>query len=113
MLLRSLRRADLFERNYSFSFADRIKLVCSNVFDGFDFPRVPTDLDRIDLRRFAQSEMKPEIILRQVTAPASNFISLDRAAGNNLYACTDRKRIALDRCTRKGCCRRRDPNNLY
>lgn len=48
---------------YLFSLFDGIRLICSQIGPGFDFPVRPKDLDSIDAISAAETKVKAEIIL--------------------------------------------------
>ena len=55
----------------------------------------PFDFKKVDTRILSQAEMNPEIVLRDVTASAPDFINLGERAGDALYARADRTSIGL------------------
>src|SRR5713226_7998399 len=58
------------------SFQHGIKLVRSNVLQFFRRSRRPVNLHAIDFLRRTQAKMHPQIILREITSAAVNFVGL-------------------------------------
>src|SRR4030081_2304871 len=60
----------------AFTFLDEDQLIRFYVFDGVDLATRPADFQYLNLFSLANAEVYSQIVLRDVTAAASNFIDL-------------------------------------
>src|SRR6266581_7989179 len=74
---------------------DGIKLVGGDVRERIGFARWPENFHAVDPGGSTQSEMQTQIVLREVTAAAVNFVRLRHAAGNHLDPRADSEAVAL------------------
>src|SRR5437660_12670210 len=74
---------------------DGIKLVGGEVRERIGFARWPENFHAVDPGGSTQSEMQTQIVLREVTAAAVNFVRLLHAADNPLDPLADSESIAI------------------
>lgn len=66
--------------NQTLAFFNRHNLICSDSGHGIDYAAGPAYLDEVHRSPLLEAEMRPEIILRQVTAAAPDFVYLHQAS---------------------------------
>src|SRR5216684_4429587 len=77
------------------TFHDRINAVCRNILKCLDRAVGPADLDGFHFFGGAQTEVKTQIVLREIACATAHFAELHDAGSANRYAGTDRGAIAL------------------
>src|SRR5437660_5145611 len=74
---------------------DVVNTVGGHVLERFDCTVGPANLDGFHLFRRAQAKVKAQIVLREITSSAADFIELFDARRANRHARADRRPIAL------------------
>src|SRR5712691_2022189 len=77
------------------TFDEGVNGVGSDVFQSFDITAGPANFDGFHFFDGAETEVKTQIVLREITSSATDFAELLYACSTNGYSCADCGAVAL------------------